>query len=72
MIHFIFINSHKHTHIFFKALLERMQVNKLPESLLDETVKDRFSNMLMDFKEQGSTEEQLKEMATPEKLNFNY
>jgi FKBP-type peptidyl-prolyl cis-trans isomerase (trigger factor) len=44
-----------------------MQVNKLPESLLDETVKDRFSNMLMDFKEQGSTEEQLKEMATPEK-----
>jgi len=50
-----------------KALLERMQVNKLPESLLDETVKDRFSNMLMDFKEQGSTEEQLKEMATPEK-----
>ena len=44
-----------------------MTVNKLPESLLEETVKDRFQSMLMDFKEQGSTEEQLQEMATPEK-----
>merc|ERR1711871_574257 len=50
-----------------KVLLEKMTVNKLPESLLEETVKDRFQSMLMDFKEQGSTEEQLQEMATPEK-----
>ena len=46
-----------------------MTVNKLPESLLEETVKDRFQSMLMDFKEQGSTEEQLQEMATPEKYS---
>lgn len=50
-----------------KVLLEKMTVNKLPASLLEETLQDRFQNMLMDFKEQGSTEEQLREMATPEK-----
>ena len=50
-----------------KMLLEKMTVNKLPDSLLEETVKERFQSMLMDFKEQGSTEEQLQEMATPEK-----
>lgn len=52
-----------------KVLLERMTVNKLPESLIEETVKERFQEMLMDFKEQGSTEEQLQEMATPEKYS---
>merc|ERR1711907_744836 len=52
-----------------KVLLERMTVNKLPESLIEETIKDRFHSMLMDFKEQGSTEEQLQEMATPEKYS---
>ena len=46
-----------------------MTVNKLPDSLIEETVKDRFQSMLMDFKEQGSTEEQLQEMATPEKYS---
>ena len=51
-----------------KVLLEKMTVNKLPETLLQETLQDRFQNMLMDFQEQGSTEEQLREMATPEKF----
>lgn len=46
-----------------------MVVNKLPESLIEETVRDRFQNMLLDFREQGSTEEQLQEMATPEKYS---
>lgn len=50
-----------------KALLDTMTVNKLPESLLEETVRDRFQEMLMDFKEQGTTDEQLQEMSTPEK-----
>jgi trigger factor len=51
-----------------KVLLEKMTVSKLPTSLLDDTLQDRFQNMLIDFKEQGSTEEQLREMATPEKF----
>ncbi len=48
------------------ALLERARVSKLPRSLLDEQTQMRFQNMLMDFKEQGSTEEQLQEMSSPE------
>ncbi len=52
-----------------QVLLDKMTVNKLPDSLIEETVKDRFQSMLMDFKEQGSTEEQLQEMATPEKYS---
>lgn len=52
-----------------KALLEIASFNKVPESLVDENTQVRFQNMLMDFKEQGSDEQQIKEMATPE--NFN-
>jgi hypothetical protein len=38
----------------------------LPDSLIEEGSLSRFQSMLADFKEQGSTEEQLKEMATPD------
>jgi len=48
------------------ALLEITQVSRIPESLVDENTQTRFQNMLMDFKEQGSTDEQLAEMQTPE------
>lgn len=49
------------------ALLEITTMSKIPESLVDENTQTRFQNMLMDFKEQGSTDEQLQEMASPEK-----
>ena len=39
----------------------------LPESLIEEQTQARFQNMLMDFKEQGSTAEQLQEMSSLEK-----
>jgi len=55
--------------VIAKTLLDSMVVSKIPESLIDETVQSRFQNMLADFKEQGSTDEQLQEMATPEKYN---
>lgn len=49
-----------------KALLEVTTMNKIPESLVEENTQQRFQQMLMDFKEQGSTDEQLQEMASPE------
>ena len=48
------------------ALLTITTMSKIPESLVDENTQSRFQNMLMDFKDQGSTEEQLREMASPE------
>ena len=36
---------------------------------MDETTQMRFQQMLYEFKEQGSTQEQLAEMTTPEKYN---
>lgn len=49
-----------------KALGQISVIKKVPESLVQENIQTKFQNMLMDFKEQGSTEEQIKEMATPE------
>jgi FKBP-type peptidyl-prolyl cis-trans isomerase (trigger factor) len=51
------------------ALIEKTQFQHLPESLIDESTQGRFQNMLMDFKEQGSTEEQLQEMASEASYN---
>ena len=48
------------------ALLEIISMKKIPESLVDETTQSRFESMLMDFKEQGSTDEQIEEMTTEE------
>lgn len=50
-----------------EALLSILQISKLPESLMEENTQQRFQSMLMDFQEQGSTQEQLEEMTTPEK-----
>mmetsp|Transcript_15459 Transcript_15459/g.25754 ORF Transcript_15459/g.25754 Transcript_15459/m.25754 type:complete len:527 (+) Transcript_15459:107-1687(+) len=49
------------------ALLDVADVKQLPESLVEENTQSRFQQMLADFKEQGSTDEQLQEMMTPEK-----
>lgn len=49
-----------------QALVTISTFNRLPSSLIEDTFQQRFQNMLMDFKEQGSTDEQIKEMATPE------
>lgn len=49
-----------------KSLHEITHVSKIPESLVEETTMNKFQSMLSDFKEQGSSEEQLREMATPE------
>lgn len=49
------------------ALLEIAQVSKVSEALMEENTQQRFQEMLMDFKQQGSTQEQLAEMMTPEK-----
>ena len=49
-----------------KALYEITKVSKLPESLMEENTISKFQTMLSDFKEQGSTEEQLREMASQE------
>lgn len=48
------------------ALLEATVIEKLPESLVEENTQGRFQNMLMDFRAQGSTPEQLQEMSSPE------
>jgi FKBP-type peptidyl-prolyl cis-trans isomerase (trigger factor) len=48
------------------ALLEITSISKIPESLVEENTQQRFQEMLMDFKQQGSTDEQLQEMASPE------
>ena len=45
-----------------QALLDTTSINILPESLVEETTQMRFQTMLVDFKEQGSTQEQLEEM----------
>ena len=52
-----------------KALLEVTVMNKIPESLVDENTRARFQQMLMDFQEQGSTDEQLQEMSSEESYN---
>lgn len=49
-----------------KALHDVTIVSKIPESLVEETTMNKFQTMLSEFKEQGTTEEQLREMATPE------
>ena len=49
-----------------KALGAISVIKKIPDSLVQENIQSKFQSMLMDFKEQGSTEEQIKEMATPE------
>lgn len=48
------------------ALLAVTTLSRIPESLVEENTQSRFQTMLMDFKEQGSTDEQLQEMASPE------
>jgi trigger factor len=50
-----------------EALLSILQIEKLPESLMEENTQQRFQSMLIDFQEQGSSQEQLEEMTTPEK-----
>jgi trigger factor len=50
-------------------LLEITEVSRIPESLVDENTQVRFQQMLVDFKEQGSTDEQLQEMTSPENYN---
>ena len=52
-----------------KALLKVATMNKIPESLVDENTRARFQQMLMDFQEQGSTDEQLQEMSSEESYN---
>jgi len=49
------------------ALVEIAEVTKISEAMIDENTQQRFQEMLMDFKQQGSTQEQLAEMMTPEK-----
>jgi len=48
------------------ALVAITEVSKLPESLMEENTQQKFQQMLYDFKEQGATQEQIDEMATPE------
>lgn len=50
-----------------QALIEIVDISRIPDSLVEENTQQRFQQMLMDFKEQGSTDEQLAEMMTPEK-----
>lgn len=49
------------------ALLNITSISKLPESLIEENTQSRFQAMLSDFKEQGSTDEEIQDMMTPEK-----
>jgi len=49
------------------ALLNITSISKLPESLVEENTQSRFQAMLSDFKEQGSTDEEIQDMMTPEK-----
>lgn len=42
------------------------EISKLPESLMEENTQQKFQQMLFDFKEQGATQEQIDEMATPD------
>ncbi len=48
------------------ALVDITTISRIPDSLMEENTQQRFQNMLMEFKEQGSTDEQLAEMTTPE------
>jgi len=48
------------------ALVSIAEVSQLPESLMEENTQQKFQQMLYDFKEQGATQEQIDEMATPE------
>eukprot|EP01041_Mallomonas_annulata_P007115 gene7115-14468_t len=48
------------------ALLDVIKIDRLPESILEENLQSRFQNMLMEFKEQGSTDAQLEEMSSEE------
>lgn len=49
------------------ALLEITTISQLPISLIEENTQARFQQMLMDFKQSGSTDEQIQEMMTEEK-----
>lgn len=51
------------------ALMNVAEVNKLSEALMEENTQQRFQQMLMEFKEQGTTDEQLAQMMTPEKYD---
>ena len=48
------------------AVVAITEVSQLPESLMEENTQQKFQQMLLDFKEQGATQEQIDEMATPE------
>lgn len=48
------------------ALVAITEVSQLPESLMEENTQQKFQQMLYDFKEQGATQEQIDEMATPD------
>lgn len=48
------------------ALLAITTMDRLPESLIEETTQAKFQGMLQDFKEQGTDNEQLEEMVKPE------
>jgi FKBP-type peptidyl-prolyl cis-trans isomerase (trigger factor) len=48
------------------ALLDIVSMKKIPESLVEENTAARFEDMMRDFREQGSTQEQLEEMMTEE------
>lgn len=48
------------------ALVEATVIDKLPESAIEENTQSRFQEMLLDFRDQGTTEAQLEEMSTPE------
>jgi len=50
------------------ALLQIASIDLIPASLMEEQSVARFQSMLADFKEQGSSDEQLEEMATQEKF----
>lgn len=57
-------NTHK---ALSKALAEAVpDTFEVPETLLDQMVKERFAMMLGDMREQGTSDDKLKELVTPE------
>eukprot|EP01040_Poterioochromonas_malhamensis_P007720 gene7720-8338_t len=50
-----------------EALVQIAQIKRLPESLVEETAQMKFQDVLLDFKQQGSSQEEIEKMATPEK-----
>ena len=52
---------------FEKALVEVLPEEfEIPETLIENVAKERFASMLADMRERGSSDEQLKELVTPE------